>query len=84
MPENDHAIARSHIDLEQRIRERAHQIWMARTHGHGSEGGALQDWLQAEQEVLADNDSTDAQNRATTVGNADAPDMSRIEELGEA
>ncbi len=81
MPEkSDATIAQSHIDLEERIRRRAHQIYLSRRNGHGSE---LEDWLEAEREILG-KEKQPAQDRATTVGDAHRPDLSRVEELGEA
>lgn len=39
------------LPLEERIRQRAHAIYVARG---GHEGSELQDWLQAEQELRAE------------------------------
>ena len=74
MPENDDVVAQSHIDLERRIRERAHQIWLSHHNGkdRGAEG-ALDDWLAAEREVLGEDPKHPAQNRGATVGNAGKP-----------
>jgi hypothetical protein len=83
MPQSDQLIAESHLELEERIRQRAHQIW--RSHGnHDSQDTALDDWLQAEREVLGEDPHQPAQDRGTTVGDAHRPDWSRMEELGEA
>jgi hypothetical protein len=38
------------VPLEEQIRQRAHQIFLERG---GQDGGDMDDWLQAEQEVLA-------------------------------
>lgn len=82
MPNSDELIAQSHLQLEQRIRERAHQIWLSHPNGQGDT--ALSDWLEAEREVLGGRSEIEAQNRGATVGPAGGPDLSRIEELGEA
>ena len=37
--------------VEERIRQRAHEIYLERD---GTGGSALEDWLQAEQEILAE------------------------------
>jgi len=37
------------VPIEERIRERAHEIYLQRG---GEDGGELDDWLQAEQEIL--------------------------------
>jgi hypothetical protein len=37
------------LPLEQRIRERAHEIYLQRG---GQDGSDLEDWLQAEEEIL--------------------------------
>jgi hypothetical protein len=83
MPDSDHIIAQSHIELEKRIRERAHQIWVAHHQGKDrGDHGALEDWLQAEREVLGDDGRHSAQNRGTTVGDAHVPDRGRMPETG--
>lgn len=66
MPERDELIAQSHTDLAERIRGRAHEIWRSR----GSNGGdtSLDDWLEAEREILGDDAHQPAQDRATVVG----------------
>ncbi len=58
-------ISQSHQDLEERIRRRAHEIYLSR----GSQGSELDDWLQAEREVLGKSRQP-AQDRGTTVGAA--------------
>jgi hypothetical protein len=83
MPDSDQLSAQSHIELEERIRTRAHEIWLSHRDG-GRQDTALDDWLQAEREVLGENPHQPAQDRGTTVGSAARPDMSRVEELGEA
>ena len=40
---------RTALPLEERIRERAHEIYLQRG---GEDGSELDDWLQAEQEIL--------------------------------
>jgi len=40
---------RDTLPLEQRIRERAHEIYLQRG---GQDGSDLEDWLQAEEEIL--------------------------------
>jgi hypothetical protein len=77
---SDHDVAKSHLELEQRIRERAYEIYLARG---GAPGKELEDWLQAEHEVVGGSTPSDTINRATTVGYAGRPDFSRIGELGE-
>jgi len=85
MRDSDHLVAQSHLELEQRIRERAHQIWLSRTQAGAQQGDfALDDWLQAEREVLGDDPKNPALSRSSTVGDAHTPDFSRIEQLGEA
>ena len=85
MPDSDHVIAHSHIELEKRIRERAHQIWLSHREGKDrGQHGALEDWLEAERQVLGGNTKYSAQNRGTTVGNAHAPDRSHMTETGAA
>ena len=81
MQDSDHVIAQSHIELEKRIRERAHQIWLSHREGKDrGQHGALEDWLEAERQVLGENPKFSAQNRGTTVGDAHAPDRSRMTE----
>ena len=62
MPDNTEEIARSHRDLEEKIRQRAEEIY--RTRNTGSD---LENWLQAEREVLGAAGQP-AQDRGTTVG----------------
>ncbi|HJT89915.1 MAG TPA: DUF2934 domain-containing protein [Bryobacteraceae bacterium] len=64
-------IVESHLELEERIRRRAHQIW---EEGGRHEGRDLEDWLQAEQEVLGAGKQP-AQDRGTVVGDAHTPDI---------
>ena len=80
MPDSDELAVQSHIDEEERIRKRAHEIWLSHKHENG-EDTALEDWLQAEREILGGDSDAAAQNRATVVGDAHTPD--RIEGLGE-
>ncbi len=67
MPDDDRLIAGSHIELEERIRARAHEIWL--THKEPRRDTALADWLEAEREVLGDSRQP-AQDRGATVGDA--------------
>jgi hypothetical protein len=78
---SDRDVVQSHLELEQRIRERAYEIFLARGSAPGSD---LEDWLQAEHEIVGGATESAVQSRATTVGYAGRPDSSRIEELGEA
>ena len=73
MPSADHiddAIAESHIMLEERIRRRAHQIYLSRGEEPGND---LEDWLQAEREILGESPKDSAENRATVIGSAASP-----------
>lgn len=80
---NDMPAVQSHLEWEQRVRTRAHELWLARKRsGAADEGSALDDWLQAEREVLGEDGHHSAQSRGATVGNAGKPDP--IEQLGEA
>jgi hypothetical protein len=82
MPNSDQLVSQSHLELEKRIRARAHKLWQARTNGHPSsdEHSELQDWLQAERELLGSNPKDSAQNRGATVGNAGTPDITFTEQ----
>jgi len=42
------------LPLEERIQQRAHQIYLERG---GGDGSAIDDWLQAEQEIRAEQES---------------------------
>lgn len=64
-------IVESHLELEERIRRRAHQIW---EEGGRQEGRDLEHWLEAEQEVLGSGKQP-AQDRGTVVGDAHTPDI---------
>jgi Protein of unknown function (DUF2934) len=77
---SDRIIAQSHLDLDARIRRRAHEIWQSHPDGNT----ALQDWLQAEHEILGGASEPAAQSRATVVGDAHTPDPDRIQGMGEA
>jgi len=81
MSDRDREIAQSHIDLESRIRARAHEMWKARGQDSG-EKPSLEDWLRAEQEVLGKDPHQPAQDRGTVVGDAHVPQ--NVGELGEA
>ncbi len=78
---SDRDVVESHLDEERRIRERAYEIYDARGRGPGHE---LDDWLEAERQILGGATDAVAQSRATTVGYAGRPDPSLIKELGEA
>lgn len=80
MNKKDAAIVKSHIDLDERIRKRAHQIWLARKGDHAHDT-SLEDWLQAEREVLGDAKDS-ALNRGSVVGPAGT--SGDVEELGES
>jgi hypothetical protein len=78
----DELAMESHLALEERVRRRAHAIW--ESHPHNGNHSALDDWLQAEREVLGRDPHQPAQDRGTVVGDAHAPDMSRMEGYGES
>jgi hypothetical protein len=65
----DRSVVASHIDMEKRIRARAYQIYLDRG---GQPGSALEDWLEAERQVLGES-TQPAQDRGTTVGSARRP-----------
>ncbi|HLI85038.1 MAG TPA: DUF2934 domain-containing protein [Bryobacteraceae bacterium] len=67
MPDSDRLIAQSHLDLNERIRKRAHEIWLSK--GGSGEDTALDDWLEAEREILGEFRQP-AQDSGTTVGKA--------------
>ena len=69
MLNSDKPTVDSHIELQNRVRERAHEIWQARGH-HNGEDTSLEDWLQAEREVLGATSDEDALDRGTVVGSA--------------
>lgn len=69
MEDRDIPLVESHLDLEERVRQRAHKIWEARSQ-HGEHATELDDWLQAEREVMGDDGRQPAQDRATVVGPA--------------
>ena len=66
---SDDIIARSHRNLEARVRSRAHQIYLRRQGGSGSD---IEDWLEAERQILG-NAKQQAQDRATVIGPAGRP-----------
>ena len=68
MPDRDEPIARSHIELAERVRRRAHEIW--KSHGKKDGDTSVEDWLQAEREIVGDDAHQPAQDRATVVGPA--------------
>ena len=67
MLDRDRILAQSHIELEERVRRRAHEIWASHSHNGDS---SLEDWLQAEREVVGEDGHQPAQDRATVVGPA--------------
>ena len=52
-PGSAHEPAPEDLPLEERIRQRAHELYIARGSASGSE---LDDWLQAEEEILEAQD----------------------------
>jgi hypothetical protein len=74
MTQDDSINAESHLTLENRIRARAHEIWLSRKEGR-EEDRPLDDWLQAEREVLGEDPHQPAQDRGTIVGPAHRPDI---------
>ena len=73
-------VVQSHLGLEERIRRRAHEIYLSRRGGAGS---ALDDWLRAEREILGKSGQP-AQDRGTTVGSARRPGRKLMDTLGKA
>lgn len=68
------SIAQSHVELEERIRSRAYEI-------HQEKGGTeLENWLEAETEVLGQSRQP-AQDRGTTIGDAHKPSRKLSERL---
>ena len=59
-------IAQSHLELEERIRQRAYELYCQRG------GDEMDNWLEAEREVLGKGQQP-AQDRGTTVGSAAKP-----------
>ena len=78
MPGTADDIVRSHLDVQERIRQRAEEIFKNRP-----TGSELDDWLLAEREILGGSTPEETQGRANTVGSAGRPPRD-IEELGEA
>jgi Protein of unknown function (DUF2934) len=66
----DTAIAESHLTLDARIRRRAYEVYLRRA---GRAGSDLEDWLEAEREVLGESAHDSAENRATVIGHAGRP-----------
>ena len=62
-------IAQSHLEAEEVIRRRAHEIYRRRGAAPGSE---LDDWLQAEREILG-GPASRTQDKMTVVGSAKRP-----------
>ena len=48
-------VQRDSLPLEERIRQRAHEIYLERG---GQDGSDMEDWLQAEQEILGQEKAT--------------------------
>ena len=47
--DGDHQVRINNPQVQEKIRQRAHEIWVQR----GSQGGSdVEDWLRAEQEIL--------------------------------
>ena len=61
--------AESHLELEETIRRRAHELYWQRG---GDAGSDLEDWLRAEREVLG-GDPERAQDKGSVVGSAKTP-----------
>jgi hypothetical protein len=70
-------VAQSHLELEERIRQRAYELYQQRG------GNELDNWLEAEREVLGKSRQP-AQDRGTTVGDARKPSRALTESLGSA
>lgn len=70
-------IAQSHLELEDRIRERAYEIY------HERGGDELDNWLEAEREILGKAEQP-AQDRGTTVGPAGKPARPVTRKFGSA
>jgi len=68
----DDEIAQSHLDLDERIRRRAHELYQARG---GQDGNDTEDWLQAEREILGEQGRDTQEDRATVVGHAGRPNV---------
>ena len=79
-PDRDRLTAESHLELDERVRRRAHEIWLSHKDRDSSDT-ALEDWLQAEREVLGRSNQP-AQDRGTTVGDAHRPVRDRIRRAG--
>ena len=58
-------VAERHLAAEERIRQRAHEIWEARG---GAPGSELDDWLQAEREILGSQQQDTGQERTLAAG----------------
>jgi hypothetical protein len=65
--QEDLLVAQSHLDLYDRVRRRAHEIWKSHSHDRDT---ALKDWLEAEREIVGEDAHQPAQDRATVVGPA--------------
>jgi hypothetical protein len=76
MPDQTEDIARSHRELEEKIRQRAEEIYRTR-----NQGSDLDNWLLAEKEVLGEG-AQPAQDRGTTVGWSGRPLRTDTETLG--
>ncbi len=62
-------ISQNHLDMEDRIRRRAYELYLDRG---GEPGRELEDWLKAERELLG-RARQPAQDRATVIGSARNP-----------
>ena len=79
MSDTDLHAAKSHPDLEERIRLRAYEIWSARK-GRTEDSTALDDWLEAEREVLGEDSHQPARARTMSAGHAFVGDPDLIDE----
>ena len=62
----------SDMSVEERVRERAYQLW---ERDGSPEGHADEYWHQAWAEIMAQEDEPGAERPATDVGGANAPHM---------
>lgn len=66
----DAIVAESHLTLEDRIRRRAYEI---HEHHAGQGHSDVDDWLQAEREILGGENGDTTEDRATVIGHAGRP-----------
>jgi hypothetical protein len=79
MSDTDLPAAKSHLDLEERIRLRAYEIWSARK-DRTEDSTPLDDWVEAEREVLGENSHQPAHTRTMSAGHAFDADPDLIDE----